>query len=53
MGPRLRGDDGGGSGDDSGECDDIGKSSDQMRQVPPFEIVLFDQSYFPIAIPFL
>src|SRR5215470_5860826 len=47
MGPRLR-------GDDSGECgDDSGESCDQVRQVFPFEIVLFDESYLPIAVPFL
>src|SRR4030095_5732052 len=40
MGPRLRG-------------DDSGKSCDQVGQVFPFEIVLFDEPYLPIAIPFL
>src|SRR5215510_12045327 len=40
MGPRLR-------------EDDSGEACDQMRQVFPFKIVLFDESNFPIAVPFL
>ncbi len=34
-------------------CQAMQLSSDEAAQIAPFEIPFFDQSHFPVAIPFL